>query len=307
MQYIHFCQLLLLYSISGTRPSSPRSSALTIAIPNRGDDGGERGVSPTGRHGRSPSSVAEHSRRGNVATGSNRSRSSRSPREHFADNSSADNRGANDQNGTGPTSPIPPSTTLNKRPRSPRSPYEHPVDNSSTDNRGRSDHKGNSQTPPESARAMLPKRPRPLHEHSADDSTTHDNGGNDQDEQGSLPPVSLRTMQNEHPEWNDGGRYQVVLGESFERPGAHGSGGGVNDESSDAGHYVHLKYDFVPGRTDVDSTATLKQSPLEGDEAEIIAQTGGINGGLRWTAEMEYGSRHTENPGPVRFSGHASR
>lgn len=267
--------------MSGVRSSSPRAfSDLTIAVPNRGDDVSKPDVSATEHRGWILGSVAEHTTSGNVATGNKRCRPAHSPREHPAGNNVADSRGANDQGVNGSTSPM------------------NVKDENLTDNRGKSDPVDKSQLPPEPPRTMRHKRPRSLDEGPTQNRSTHDKG--------SLPPVLSRTMQSDQPEWRDGGHYKVVLGESFKRPGNHGSGGAV-DESSNAGHCVHFKYDFIPGRTDVDATAMLTQRPLGGDEAENIARTGGTNEGLRWTAEMKYRSRHTENPGPVHFSGHASR
>lgn len=94
--------------------------------------------------------------------------------------------------------------------------------------------------------------------------------------------------------WKEGQRYDVVLGESFYR-----EEGGKDDGS---GRYVHLKYDFVPGRTNLDAPATLKQGPLTGADGQA-----NTHGQQRWAAEMVYESRDPENPRPVRFDGDAAR
>ena len=72
-------------------------------------------------------------------------------------------------------------------------------------------------------------------------------------------------------------------------------------EGTDPRQYVHLKYDFVPGRTNLDAPATLRQRPLTGADGKADRD------GQRWAAEVEYESRDSENPGPVLFRGDASR
>ncbi|CAB1099753.1 unnamed protein product [Ectocarpus sp. CCAP 1310/34] len=148
----------------------------------------------------------------------------------------------------------------------------------------------------------------------------------------SYPP--LQTAPEKKPAWREGERYGVVLGESF-----YGSGGGstlaassksggrvakggttrgvVDDDDTgenNPGQYVHLKYDFVPGRTNLDVPATLRQRPLTENEGRWRGRgkgTGGDVGGggqqQRWAAEMEYESRDPSNPEPVRFTGDAVR
>lgn len=72
-------------------------------------------------------------------------------------------------------------------------------------------------------------------------------------------------------------------------------------EGGDSRQYVHLKYDFVPGRTNLDAPATLRQRPLTGADGKANRD------GQRWAAEVEYESRDSENPRPVLFRGDASR
>lgn len=66
--------------------------------------------------------------------------------------------------------------------------------------------------------------------------------------------------------------------------------------------YVHLKYDFIPGRTNLDAPATLKQGPLTSVDGRMVG-----NDGQRWAAEMEYESRDPDNAQTVRFRGDAIR
>ncbi|CAM9399050.1 unnamed protein product, partial [Ectocarpus sp. 6 AP-2014] len=149
----------------------------------------------------------------------------------------------------------------------------------------------------------------------------------------SYPP--LQTAPEKMPAWREGERYGVVLGDSFYGSGGGGSTHAASSKSggrrakggnrrgldgdddtgeSNPGQYVHLKYDFVPGRTNLDVPATLRQRPLTENEGRWKGRgsgTGGDVGGggqqQRWAAEMEYQSRDTSNPEPVRFTGDAVR
>lgn len=138
----------------------------------------------------------------------------------------------------------------------------------------------------------------------------------------------LETAPEESPAWREGKRYEVMLGDSFSTASGSGSGGGGdgsvgggsgsrresggvgeggdgsrdrNVESGEPRQYVHLKYDFVPGRTNLDAPATLRQKPVTGADGKANRD------GQRWAAEVEYESRDSENPGPVLFRGDASR
>lgn len=126
------------------------------------------------------------------------------------------------------------------------------------------------------------------------------------------PP--MKAALEEWPRWREGERYEVVLGRSFESPsegvsGENGGGGSLSggrggDGEAEGGgprQYVHLKYDFLPGRTNLDVPATLRQRPLTGADGKTNRD------GQRWAAEMEYESRDSENPRPVIFRGDASR
>lgn len=99
------------------------------------------------------------------------------------------------------------------------------------------------------------------------------------------------------PKWSAGCSYRVDLGKSFERD----RGALAREEDDGSGHYVHLKYDFVPARTNLDAPATLRQGPLRGAE--------GWGGGQedRWRTGMEYQSRDSGKPRPVCFRGDAGR
>ncbi|CAM9428658.1 unnamed protein product [Ectocarpus sp. 12 AP-2014] len=149
----------------------------------------------------------------------------------------------------------------------------------------------------------------------------------------SYPP--LQTAPEKMPAWREGERYGVVLGDSFYSSGCGGaalaasgkSGGrrakggnrrGVVDDDdtgeNNPGQYVHLKYDFVPGRTNLDVPATLRQRPLTENEGRwrgrgsgTVGDVGGGGQQQRWAAEMEYASRDPSNPEPVRFTGDAVR
>lgn len=96
--------------------------------------------------------------------------------------------------------------------------------------------------------------------------------------------------------WKEGQRYDVVLGESFYRDE------GGKDDVDGSGRYVHLKYDFVPGRTNLDVPATLRQGPLTGADGQANS-----HGQQRWAAEMVYESKDPGNARPVRFDGDAAR
>lgn len=111
-------------------------------------------------------------------------------------------------------------------------------------------------------------------------------------ERKAYPP--LMAAPEEMPIWQEGRTYQVLLGESFERGVGKGHTGG-------SGHYVHFKYDFVPGRTNLDVPATLRQGSL-------LSADGAIKmGEERWTGEIEYKSRDAEKARPVCFTGDVSR
>lgn len=117
------------------------------------------------------------------------------------------------------------------------------------------------------------------------------------------PLATPVTLPSELPDWKEGNRYQVVLGESFERDDDH-----VDfDDSSEVGHYVRLKYDFVPGRTDFDAAATLRQRPLGGEKNGKDVQAGKNGEQRRWTGEMKYGTRDAGNSRPVCFDGEIAR
>lgn len=139
----------------------------------------------------------------------------------------------------------------------------------------------------------------------------------------SYPP--LKSAPEKEPKWQNEGRYEVVLGESFHTSSGNNSGGGGGGDSSDGPfgqeQYVHLKYDFVPARTNLDAPATLRQRPQTGAEGRW---KGGVGGGgrgggrggvgstgqqqqQRWAAGLEYESRDPSNSEPVRFSGDATR
>ncbi|CAM9156676.1 unnamed protein product [Choristocarpus tenellus] len=92
----------------------------------------------------------------------------------------------------------------------------------------------------------------------------------------------------ERQAWEDNKAYQVVLGESFSRLGRDGS------PSDGSGRYMHLKYDFVPTRTDLDAPAEFRSSRKGGEK--------------RWTAEMEFGNRDVDDcSGAVRYEGDVTR
>ena len=118
---------------------------------------------------------------------------------------------------------------------------------------------------------------------------------------GGHPPLKTK-LDGDSPDWREGERYEVLLGESFYREGGGGGGGGNSGGKNDSRvHYAHLKYDFIPGRTNLDAPAALRQGPFAGAgvKADVDSQ--------RWAAEMVYESRDPENPRPVRFSGDAAR
>lgn len=295
----------------GTGSGSARASELSIAIPSV-DGGGGHGALSNKQRVRSPGNNMEYCRTGNVSVGNKRPRS---PRDHRSVDHSTVPEDSNARDVETPTDPAPAKAALSKRSRSPRSPREH----SSTDDKGAYPQGGGSSTPPVppvTVPSMTVNSPRSAREHHSHDVPGYTRGIGDKDGNGPSPLEPAKTTLNERPEWTEGGRYQVVLGESFERPNNH-SRDGASEESLEVGHYVHLKYDFVPGRTDVDAAATLRQRPLGDTEADKRARAGvgtaraqaGVRGGegQRWATEIEYGSRHTGSPRPVRFDGHADR
>lgn len=148
---------------------------------------------------------------------------------------------------------------------------------------------------------------------------------------------SLETAPEETPAWREGQQYSVVLGDSFfsgvvttgagkitsidKVSASDGNGDGIGDgcgglsserpkhrhhQQQRKRRYVHLKYDFVPGRTNLDIPATLRQGPLAGAD-EMKERMNGDGQRQRWAAEMEYESRDPKNPKPVSFCGDASR
>lgn len=132
----------------------------------------------------------------------------------------------------------------------------------------------------------------------------------------SYPP--LKSAPEKKPTWQDGDRYQVVLGDSFYASSGNGGDGGGSNSDGPSGQeqYVHLKYDFVPARTNLDVPATLRQRPLTAAEGRWNNGRGGSGSAgrqqqqhqqQRWAAELEYASRDPTNSEPVRFSGDATR
>lgn len=306
--------MVFLLILSGIRSGPARASELSITLPSLGEGGGH-GALPNKQRVRSPGNNNEVSRTGNISVGNKRPRS---PRDHHPGNDSTAAQDSNDRDGKDPTDPAPAKSAPSKRSRSPRSPREHHTEHSSTDDKSTCPQGGGNSTPSvppgtvPSMRLHSPRSPRERHPHDDSGSTP---GIGDNDANGPPPLEPAKTTLNERPEWTEGGRYQVVLGESFERPVSHNRNG-ASEGNSEVGHYVHLKYDFVPGRTDVDATAMLRQRPLGDTEADkgaragagnAGAQAGGGRGGQRWATEIEYGSKHTGSPRPVRFGGHADR